>query len=121
MSNESIKTIHEFDFNLICEFFSNTERQGPSHSEVTLKALSCIDNLTDNSLIADIGCETGGQTMVLAEHTPGHITGVDIFPAFIDRLKNNATKLNLQDKVKGIVRLMDSTVMYSTSQKKIVQ
>ena len=28
MSNEN-KTIHEFDFNLICEYFLNTERQGP--------------------------------------------------------------------------------------------
>lgn len=28
MSNEN-KTIHEFDFNLICEYFSNVERQGP--------------------------------------------------------------------------------------------
>ena len=27
MSNEN-KTIHEFDFNLICEYFLNTERQG---------------------------------------------------------------------------------------------
>src|SRR5690606_36181347 len=97
MSNESIKTIHEFDFNLICEFFLNTERQGPGDSEATLKALSFIDNLTDNSLIADIGCGTGGQTMVLAEHAPGHITGFDIFPAFIDQFNNNATKLNLQD------------------------
>ncbi len=108
MGNESIKTIHEFDLNLICEFFLNTERQGPGNSEVTLKALSFIDNLTDDSLIADIGCGTGGQTMVLAEHTPGYITCFDIFPAFIDRLNKNATKLNLQDKVKGIVRSMDN-------------
>ena len=47
MSNENITTIHEFDFNLICEFFLNTERQGPGSPEITLKALSFIDNLTD--------------------------------------------------------------------------
>lgn len=28
MSNEN-KSIHEFDFNLICEYFSSVERQGP--------------------------------------------------------------------------------------------
>ncbi len=108
MNNENITTIHEFDFNFICDFFSNTERQGPGSPEVTLKALSFIDNLTDKSLIADIGCGTGGQTMVLAQHAPGQITGFDLFPAFIDLFNANAAKLNLQDKVKGIVGSMDN-------------
>lgn len=107
MSNEHITTLSEFEFNLICEFFLNTERQGPGSPEVTLKALSFIDNLTDQSRIADIGCGTGGQTMVLAQHAPGQITGFDLFPAFIDRFNANAAKLNLQDRVKGIVRSMD--------------
>ncbi len=105
MNNES-KTIYGFDFNLICEYFLNTERQGPGSPEVTLKALSFIDNLTDKSLIADIGCGTGGQTMVLAQHAPGYITGLDFFPGFIDRFNRNALKLNLQDKVHGIVGSM---------------
>lgn len=107
MSNEN-KTIHEFDFNLICEYFLNTERQGPGSPEVTLKALGFIDNLTDQSLIADLGCGTGGQTMVLAQHAPGHITGLDFFPGFIDRFNSNAGGLNLQDRVKGIVGSMDN-------------
>ena len=107
MSNEN-KTIHEFDFNLICEYFLNTERQGPGSPEVTLKALGFIDNLTDQSLIADLGCGTGGQTMVLAQHAPGHITGLDFFPGFIDRFNSNARGLNLQDRVKGIVGSMDN-------------
>lgn len=108
MSNENITTIHEFDFNFICDFFSNTERQGPGSPEVTLKALSFIDNLTDKSLIADIGCGTGGQTRVLAQHAPGHITGFDLFPGFIDLFNANALKMNLQDKMKGIVGSMDN-------------
>lgn len=66
MSNE-YKTIHEFDFNLICEFYSNMERQGPGSPDVTLKALSFIDSLTDKYLIADIGCGTGGQTLLQAK------------------------------------------------------
>ncbi len=107
MNNNNITTIYEFDFNFICDFFLNTERQGPGSPEVTLKALSFIDYLTEQSRIADIGCGTGGQTMVLAQHAPGHITGFDLFPAFIDRFNANAAKLNLQDRVKGIVRSMD--------------
>lgn len=70
--------------------------------------MSFIDNLTDKSLIADIGCGTGGQTMVLAQHAPGHIIGFDLFPGFIDLFNANAVKLNLQDKVKGIVGSMDN-------------
>ena len=106
MSNEN-KSIHEFDFNLICEYFSSLERQGPGSPEVTVKALSFIENLTNISRIADIGCGTGGQTMVLAQNAPGSITGIDLFPAFIDLFNANAVKHNIQDRVKGIVGLMD--------------
>ena len=108
MSSENITMIHEFDFNFICDFFSSTQRQGPGSPEVTLKALSFIDHLTDKSLIADIGCGTGGQTMVLAQQAPGHITGLDLFPGFIDLFNANAAKLNLQDKVHGVVGSMDN-------------
>ena len=107
MSNEH-KSIHEFDFSLICEYFSSIERQGPGSPEVTIKALSFIDNLTGESRIADIGCGTGGQTIVLAQHTPGHITGIDLFPAFTDLLNFNTGRLNLQDRIKGIVGSMDN-------------
>lgn len=107
MSNEN-KSIHEFDFGLICEYYSSLERQGPGSPEVTLKALSFIDNLSDESRIADIGCGTGGQTMVLAQNAPGHITGIDLFPAFIDLFNLNAGKLNLQDRLKGITGSMDN-------------
>jgi SAM-dependent methyltransferase len=106
MSNET-KSIHEFDFDLICEYFSSLERQGPGSPEVTIKALGFIDNLTDESRIADLGCGTGGQTMVMAQHAPGHITGIDMFPAFIDLFNANAAKRNIQDRVKGIVGSMD--------------
>ena len=107
MSNEN-KTIHDFELKLICDFFSNMERQGPGSPDVTLKALSFIDNLTDKSLIADIGCGTGGQTMVLAGHIPGQITGLDLFPDFIDIFNRNAKQAGLQDRVKGIVGSMDN-------------
>lgn len=106
MSNKNT-TINEFDFNFICNFFLNTERQGPGSPEITLKAASFIDNLTEKSQIADIGCGTGGQTMVLAQHVQGHITGLDFFPGFIKRFNANAMALNLQDRVKGIVGSME--------------
>ncbi len=106
MSNDT-KSIHEFDLNLICEYYSGVERQGPGSPEVTIKALSFIDNLTSESRIADLGCGTGGQTMVLAKNAPGQITGIDIFQKFIDLFNRNAGELNLQDRVKGVVGSMD--------------
>ncbi len=107
MSDEN-KSIHEFDFSLICEYFSSLERQGPGSPEATLKAFSFIDSLNKASRIADIGCGTGGQTRVLAEHTPGQITGIDLFPAFIDLFNAKAKSKNLQNRVKGIVGSMDN-------------
>lgn len=106
MSDEK-KSIHEFDFNLICEYFSGIERQGPGSPEVTIKALSFIDSLTSESKIADIGCGTGGQTMVIAKNTSGHITGIDLFPVFIGLFNANSQRLNLQDRVNGVVGSME--------------
>lgn len=106
MSNDT-KSIHEFDFSLICEYFSSVERQGPGSPEVTMKALSFVDNLTEKSSIADIGCGTGGQTMVLAEHAPGQITGLDLFPEFISLFNRSAAQHKLQDRVKGAVGSME--------------
>jgi ubiquinone/menaquinone biosynthesis C-methylase UbiE len=107
MSNE-IKSIHEFDFNIICEYFSSLKRQGPGSHEVTRKALSFIDGLSDGSNIADIGCGTGGQTMVLAQHALGKITGIDLFPSFINLFNSNAKDLDLQNRVHGITGSMDN-------------
>jgi len=105
--SDDIKTIYDFDHRLIREYFSSVERQGPGSPQVTLQALHFVDNLTENSSIADIGCGTGGQTMLLAHSAPGNITAIDLSPEYIKRLNKNAEQLNLQNKVKGIVGSMD--------------
>jgi len=89
--------------NIIYDFFSESERQGPGNSAETIKALGFIDGLTKKSRIADIGCGTGGQTMVIGENTQCEITGIDSCPDFIDKFNRNAQIRNLQDRVKGIV------------------
>ncbi len=108
MNNEHIPTIHDFDFNLICEYFLNMERQGPGNPQMTLRALSFIDGLSASSNIADLGCGTGGQTMTLAKATRGHITGIDLFPKFIDRFNEQAVEHGVQERVRGIVGSMDA-------------
>lgn len=105
MSDETA-SIHEFDFDLICEYFASMERQGPGSPEITVQALKFVDGLTEQSRIADLGCGTGGQTMILAGHAPGTITGVDLFPQFIDIFNQNAKGLGFEDRVQGIVGSM---------------
>ena len=46
--------------------------------------------------------------MVLAGHITGQITGLDLFPDFIDIFNHNAKQSGLQDRVKGIVGSMDN-------------
>jgi len=107
MSNKE-HNIHEFDLNLICELHIGLERQGPGSPEMTIKALSFLDNLNKNLRVADLGCGTGGQTMVLAQNITGNITGVDFSPDFVNIFNDNAKKLNLQERVNGIVGSMEN-------------
>ena len=93
---------------LIIETHIGLERQGPGSSEMTIKALSFLDNLDKNPRVLDLGCGTGGQTMVLAQNIDGNITGIDQFPNFINVFNNNAKKLNLQERVSGIVGSMEN-------------
>lgn len=107
MSNEE-QNVHDFDVELICEYYLSMDRQGPGSPEVTIKALSFIDNLNEKSKIVDLGCGTGGQTIVLAQNTQGNITAIDNYPGFIDKLNDNVEEANLQNRVKGVVGSMDN-------------
>jgi len=93
---------------LIYETHIGLERQGPGSPEMTIKASSFLDHLDNTSRIADLGCGTGGQTMTLAQNIPGKITGVDLYPGFINVFNENAKKLNLQERVTGIVGAMEN-------------
>jgi cyclopropane fatty-acyl-phospholipid synthase-like methyltransferase len=100
-------SIHDLDFGLICEYFASMERQGPGSSSMTLKALSYVTDLSENSKILDLGCGTGSQTMVLAQNTLGQIMGIDLFEEFVNIFNANAEKLKLNHRVTAIVGSMD--------------
>jgi SAM-dependent methyltransferase len=93
---------------LIIETHIELERQGPGSPGVTVKALNFLEDFHEISRAADIACGTGGQTMVLARHIAGSITGVDICPEFIDVLNNNAEKQDLGERVRGIAGSMEN-------------
>lgn len=106
MSDDNDST-HEFDLKLICDYFSRVERQGPGSPEVTIKALSFIDDLAAVAKVADIGCGTGGQTRVLAEQTSAQITGLDLFPEFVALFNAESERRRLQDRVQALVGSME--------------
>ena len=92
---------------LLIETHIGLERQGPGSKEVTNKAIGFLEGLSQSAQIADLGCGTGGQTLLLAQSLPGTIIGVDLMPEFIDVFRKNIQGRNLQSRVKGIVGSMD--------------
>lgn len=46
--------------------------------------------------------------MVLAQHAPGSICGIDLFPDFIKLFNSNAHKYGLENRVEGIVASMEN-------------
>ncbi|MCD8103371.1 MAG: class I SAM-dependent methyltransferase [Alistipes sp.] len=106
MENEN-NSIHPFEFDLICNFFKRLHRQGPGSPEATRLAAGFIGPLGPDAEIADLGCGTGGQTLTLARSFEGTITGIDLFPGFIDIFNRNMVREGLSDRVRGIVGSMD--------------
>ena len=100
--DENVSSIHEFDFSLICEYFSSISRQGPGSDESTQRALSMIHDLGADSVIADLGCGCGSQTIQLALHTQAKVKALDLFPLFIDKLMERCRKAGVADRVEAI-------------------
>ena len=108
MSKPSDRTIHDFSFDMITEYFSMLDRQGPGSEEATLKALGFVEKLGRDAKIADLGCGTGGQTVTLAQNTSGTITALDRSERFIGILKNRLGENSLEGRVNCVVGSMDN-------------
>lgn len=102
-----METKHPSMLDLLLETHIDLERQGPGSAEAIIQALDFLKPLSQFSKIADLGCGTGGQTMLLAKYLSGTITGVDMFPDFIDKFNKNAKIRNLENRVTGIVGSME--------------
>ena len=87
---------------LLLEAHIGLERQGPGSPEAVKQALGFLGDPDRFQNIADLGCGTGGQTLLLAEHLPGHIVGLDMFPAFTEALDRKANEKGLGDRVRGV-------------------
>ena len=100
---------------LLLEAHIDLERQGPGSPGVVKQALGFLGPLERFERAADLGCGTGGQTMLLAEHVPGTIVGLDMFPAFVERLNSRAKNCGLENRVKGVVGKMEDLPFQTNS------
>lgn len=97
------------ELEFIIDLHRNTHRQGPGSDADTIKALSFM-NLPDDHppVIADIGCGSGGPTLVLAQQTKGTVKAVDLFSEFLEELETKARKQQLAGQIKTFQTAMDA-------------
>ena len=101
-------SINEFDFALICEYFSSVERQGPGGDESTLRALSFVPGVSADWRIADLGSGTGSSAILLAKRTGARVEALDLFPAFVEKLRERAAREGVGERVTAHVASMDA-------------
>lgn len=101
------------EMELLVQLHRNNLRQGPGSEETTLLAahLGHI-NKEKEYRIADLGCGTGAQTIHLAKILKGEIVAVDLFPTFLNKLKENydheVKQGNVTASLRTIAASMDS-------------
>lgn len=100
---------------LVIELHKPLDRLGPGSAEETERALGFIDGLDSMDCVLDLGCGTGAQTLVLAEHIPGSVVGIDLFSDFTDVLNARAEARGLQGRVIGKQGPMDNLDVASES------
>ena len=101
--DQNINSIHDFDFSLICNYFSSLERQGPGSDEATLTALHFAESIQPGAKVADLGSGTGSSALLIARKTQAHVIAVDAFADFLTKLEHSAIRLGLGSLVEPIV------------------
>ncbi|MGE0594238.1 MAG: cyclopropane-fatty-acyl-phospholipid synthase family protein [Vicinamibacterales bacterium] len=93
---------------LLFELFESTPRQGPGSVATTRRALRLLPDGLRIERVLDMGCGTGGSTLVLAEETGAHVTAVDIHPPFLATLRAQAEARGLARRITTVVADMGS-------------
>ncbi len=89
---------------LLIDLHLNNDRQGPGGDDQTRLAIDIAGLDREQPLeIADIGCGTGAASLMLARTLNARITGVDLLPAFVDRLGQRAEEAGLGDRISATV------------------
>jgi SAM-dependent methyltransferase len=98
-----VDAVEADDRALLFELFGNTPRQGPGSVETTRRALQLLPDSMCLERVLDVGCGTGGSTIVLAEDTGAHVTAVDIHPPFLATLRTRAEERGLAEGITTVV------------------
>jgi len=78
---------------------SGLPRQGPGEDASTLQALSVCKELPDKSMVLDIGCGPGMQTVALARALDAEILAIDINPQYLEALTQRADEAGLSGRI----------------------
>jgi SAM-dependent methyltransferase len=100
------------DLTLLFELFENTRRQGPGSVETTRRALRLLPDSLRVERVLDLGCGTGGSTMVLAEDTGAHVTAVDLHQPFLATLRARAEERGLADRITTVAADMGDATSF---------
>lgn len=92
---------------LLVEAHKDLDRLGPGSPNATLQALHFIEGLDEHSVLANLGCGTGGESLLLARYMPSTIIGLDMFEDFVSAFNQQALNLNLSSRVKAVVGKME--------------
>lgn len=96
------------EIELIIELHKDAQRQGPGSYAETVRALDMIgDDKNTLKKIADIGCGSGASTLALAKNTSAHITAVDLFPEFLEKLQQSANAQGYNERISTETLSMD--------------
>jgi ubiquinone/menaquinone biosynthesis C-methylase UbiE len=91
------------ELKLLVDLHLNNDRQGPGSDRETERALDLVrrEGMV-NWKIADIGCGTGAQTMILARDESVEVVAVDVSPDFLNKLEERARLAGVEERVKTI-------------------
>ncbi|WP_040418754.1 SAM-dependent methyltransferase [Desulfonatronospira thiodismutans] len=89
------------------EVYETLPRQGPGNRASAVRALALCRYLSKSPAILDLGCGVGGQTLYLAELTPGSIVAVDSHTPSIEHLQAAIAQHGLSKRVTAMVKDMD--------------
>jgi ubiquinone/menaquinone biosynthesis C-methylase UbiE len=87
------------DYAVFWQLHEGLPKQGPGSDATTRRALACLPRLPASPRVLDLGCGPGRQTLVLAEETGGHVTAIDLLPAFLAQLDRRAELAKLSDRI----------------------
>lgn len=88
---------------LFFELFESLPRQGPGNRACAARALALCGGLPPSPSVVDLGCGTGGQTLLLAELTAGSIVALDSHAPSIERLRATVAERGLDSRIRPVV------------------